>query len=99
MEVLLLSFLDLRDVPFVMHACSEECQKVVYEKYVSLQTQLQQKIDKEYEETVRQAHNLAREGAVDISPERINAPEGQVATYVPTYRYRASRRRKKCAVM
>ena len=100
-----MSFLELRDVPFLLHACSEQCQEAIKNKFIKRNKELQQKLDEDYEQSIRQAHKLVDENKVDISPDNINVPENQVNHFAPTYNYRASnysrraRRRRGCVVM
>ena len=108
--MMLLRFVDLRDVPVELHACSEKCQQEVVEQFKQLQTETQQQIDREYAETVRRANKNAH--TVDISPERINAPSDLVSNFNPSIQFRTAdwararernrrrnRSRKKCAIM
>lgn len=108
MDVMLLKFVDLRDVPFRLHACSEECKEAIVTEYTAVQKQLQQELDSEYEQQVKEAHRLMESGAVDISPEAINVPSNLVDHFVaPDYRAsvrfgqsrRSRRRRKRCSIM
>lgn len=111
-QVMLVSFLELRDVPFILHACSELCQETIKVNLVKQNQELQRKLDEEYEKSIQDAQKLVDENKVDISPATINAPEGQVYHFTdPNYRasdlvhslrarQRAThRRRKKCIVM
>ncbi len=105
MDVLLLSFLELRDVPFRLHACSELCQTAIKGKYTDVQKELQRKMDAGYKDMVKNAHRLVKASAIDISPETINAPSSEVSPFAPMYTYRAShfnarrRRKQRCAIM
>jgi len=104
-EVMLVSFLELRDVPFVLHACSAQCQEVIKDKFIRRNKELQRKLDEDYEKSIRQAQKLVDENKVNISPDNLNVPENEVAHFAPTYNYRASnisrraRRRRGCIVM
>lgn len=105
---MLVSFLGLRDVPFILHACSELCQETIKVTLVKRNQELQRNLDEEYEKSIQHAQKLVNENEIDISPETINAPENQVFQFIPYKGYRASdysqprrarRRRKKCIVM
>ena len=107
-QVMLVSFLGLRDVPFILHACSELCQETIKVNLVKRNQELQRNLDEEYEKSIQHAQKLVNENEIDISPETINAPENQVFHYtLPYNNYRASdysqsrraRRLKKCIVM
>lgn len=106
-QVMLVSFLGLRDVPFILHACSELCQETIKVTLVKRNQELQRNLDEEYEKSIQHAQKLVNENEIDISPETINAPENQVFQFIPYNGYRASdysqprraRRRKKCIVM
>lgn len=109
-QVMLVSFLGLRDVPFILHACSELCQETIKVNLVKQNQELQRKLDEEYEKSIQDAQKLVDDNKVDISPDTINAPEGQVSHFTdPNYRAsdiihslrtrQRARRRKKCIVM
>ena len=72
--------------------------------------ELQRKLDEEYEKSIQDAQKLVDDNKVDISPDTINAPEGQVSHFTdPNYRAsdiihslrtrQRARRRKRCIVM
>ena len=57
---MLLQYLDLRYVPFKFSACSSECQAATLQHYRDVQTQMQADIDREYEDSVKQAERQAK---------------------------------------
>lgn len=112
---MLLRFVGLRHVPFTFYACSEECKQGITSDYSTIQKQLQEQIDREYQEEVRTAEEFVKRGGkVDISQETINAPEVSVCHFVaPAWRAngwtdsmsrrfcrsRRRRRRRMCSIM
>ena len=89
---------------FLLHACSKNCQDMVSKEYGDKNVRLQKEADEKYERSIKEAQRLVNNNSVDISPQTINAPEGQVQQFVPQwprgapYR-RNNRRRHKCAIM
>ena len=89
-EVMLLRYLDLNHVPFRFDACSDQCQAAILQHYRELQTELQNTLDKEYADTIKQANKLVRNDEVDISTNAVGAPPP---------RRRRRRGRLMCAIM
>ena len=102
--VLLVTFCQLSGVPFLICACSQECQKAVAKKYGEMNIELQKQLDKEYEQMVKEANAYAKHNDVDITS--LNVPESQISMFAPygyTLNYsntqRRRRHRKKCSIM
>ena len=109
--VLLVTFCQLSGVPFLICACSQDCQKAIAKKYGDMNIELQKKLDREYEQMVKEANAFAKHGDVDITS--LNMPELQVSTVTPRWAngYGSSynhlhniqqhrrRHRKKCSIM
>ena len=85
---MLLRILDLRFVPVLLTTCSVECQSAVLQHYRTLQVQTQADIDREYEESVRQAQTEATGcgRGTDTRTPRVRHP-------------RVASRRHKCIIM
>lgn len=98
MEVMLLRYLDLNHVPFRFEACSDQCQAAILQHYREVQTELQNTLDKEYADTIKEANKQAKNNDVDISPNTTGAPAG---SYYHFTQHRAARRRRRlmCALM
>ena len=102
MDVMLVRYLDLRFVPVQFSTCSDSCQAAVLQHYRKLQTQTQADLDREYENSVKQADRLAKSSDVDISTSRTGVQAHQIEHYnASLYPYRNvnTRRRRKCAIM
>ena len=109
--VLLVTFCELSGVPFLICACSQECQKAVATKYGDMNIELQKRLDLEYEKMVKEANASAKHGDVDITS--LNVPEMEITTFNPrwangygsSYTHllvqtpRRRRHRKKCSIM
>ena len=110
--VLLVTFCELSGVPFLICACSQECQKAISQKYGDMNIELQKQLDLEYERMVKEANALAKHGDVDITS--LNVPDVQISTvthrwangYGSSYNYphlythqHRRRHRKKCSIM
>ena len=107
--VLLVTFCQLSGVPFLICACSQECQKAIAQKYGDMNIELQKQLDLEYERMVKEAN---KHGDVDITS--LNMPDVQISTVAPRWAngYGSSynhlhlytqqhrrRHRKKCSIM
>ena len=111
MAVLLVTFCQLSGVPFLICACSQECQKAIAKKYGEMNIELQKQLDLEYEQMVKEANAYAKHNDVDITS--LNVPESQIEKFEPrlphgygstNYRFNTQRRRrqrfkKKCSIM
>jgi hypothetical protein len=111
--VLLVTFCELSGVPFLICACSQECQKAIAKKYGDLNIELQKQLDLEYERMVKEANAFAKHGDVDITS--LNVPGIQISTAGPrwangygssythlhmhTQQHGRRRHRKKCSIM
>ena len=100
---MLVRYLDLRFVPIQFTACSEECQRAILQHYQELQTQTQAELDREYEESTKQAQKMAKKQDVDISTGTLGVPENHISYFVPgstpRIAYTIAHRRRKCAIM
>ena len=97
MNVMLLRYLDLRLVPVQFNACSAECQSQVLQHYRQLQTQTQTDMDREYEESIREAEIQASRGALGTRGGSNTAvPQSRS---VPHSRNSRRRRKPKCSIM
>ena len=112
--VLLVTFCELSGVPFLICACSQECQKAVAKKYGDMNIELQKQLDQEYEQMVKEANIFAKHNDVGITS--LNVPDSQISTpqftprwangYGSSYNhllqphaYTRRRHRKKCSIM
>ena len=112
--VLLVTFCELSGVPFLICACSQECQKAISQKYGDMNIELQKQLDLEYERMVKEANTLAKHGDVDITSLNVPDMDVQISTvthrwangYGSSYNYphlythqHRRRHRKKCSIM
>lgn len=99
----MLRYLDLNHVPFRFDACSDQCQAAILQHYRELQTELQNTLDKEYADTIKQANKLVKNDEVDISMNTTGAPPEAVYPYRFIQPRAAPRRRRRgrlmCSVM
>ena len=107
--VLLVTFCQLSGVPFLICACSQDCQKAVAKKYGDMNIELQKQLDREYEQMVKEANAFAKHSDVDITS--LNVPESQISTFTPRWangygssythllQQHRQRYRKKCSIM
>ena len=84
-EVLLVTFMELSGVPFLLKGCSEACQNELMERYGQKNIELQEKLDSEYDESIRQAQREMGTEVYVPRPQR--------------HRTRTTRRRKRCSIM
>lgn len=104
--VLLVTFCELSGVPFLVCACSQECQEVIAKKFGERNIELQKQLDLDYKEMIKEAVAYANNNEVDISS---NVPEAEISAFTPYGYFRASnfqppgrhrrRHRKKCTIM
>lgn len=92
-EVLLVTFAELSGVPFLLNACNETCQNKLMETYGQMNMDLQERLDKEYDEKIKQAH---REMGTDAPVPR---PQNSHRRKYRTHRYTVTPRRKRCSIM
>ena len=89
-DVMLLRYLELRFVPVQFAACSEECQMAVLQYYRQHQAKTQIDLDREYEESIKQALKQAKSsGAVIVSEDKMRFSSGRTNPC----------RRHKCSIM
>ena len=91
MDVMLLRYLDLRLVPVKFPTCSLECQFAVLQHYRQLQSQTQADMDREYEESMRQAEREAN----GTTP----ASKTSARTLHTSARHGRRKTMKKCSIM
>ena len=105
MQFLLVSFCELKGVPFTVHTCSMKCQDEAKTFYNKINDEMQKIEDQQYSDTIKRAQKMVDSDKVDISTNAINAPEGQVDRFNPLIsNWRASdhrqrHRRRKCVIM
>lgn len=103
-DVMLLRYLDLRFVPVRFTTCSEKCQAAVLQYYRELQTQTQADLDREYENTMKEAQREAKKSDVDISAATLGVPEDHIDYFVWNQHMLPRphihvRRKRKCTIM
>ena len=86
--MLLVTFAELSGVPFLFHACNESCQTKLMEMYGQKNIDLQEKIDTDYEESIKQA---LREAGEEPLPQQIKHHNRR--------HHRYHNRRKRCSIM
>jgi TRAP-type C4-dicarboxylate transport system substrate-binding protein len=92
-EVLLVTFVELSGVPFLLKACSENCQTKLMEMYGQKNVELQEKLDSEYDESIRQA--LKEQGMEVSTPQ----PQHRHRSRRRHHQTHSTRRRKRCSIM
>lgn len=108
MAVLLVTFCRLSSVPFLICACSQDCQNAIAAKFGKRNIELQKQLDLEYELMIKQALKDANNSETDISS---NELEYEISKFTPRLPYgygssnyqfpgqRRRRHRKKCSIM
>lgn len=86
-EVMLVTFMELSGVPFYLKGCSEACQNELMKTYGQKNIELQEKLDSEYDESIRQVQKEM--GMEDCYVPRPHQHHGR----------RTTRRRKRCSIM
>ena len=81
---MLVTFCELSGVPFLICACSKECQKVIADKFSKMNIELQQKMDEDYKQMIAQAASDAKKKDIDIS---FNVPESELGSFTPRLPY------------
>ena len=106
--VLLVTFCSLSGVPFLICACSKDCQNAIATKFGKRNIELQKQLDLEYELMMKQAVKDANKGEVDISSNELEYEPSEFTPRLPygygssDYRFPRQRRRrhgKKCSIM
>ena len=105
MAVLLVTFCELSGVPFLICACSKDCQTAIAHKYGERNIELQKELDLEYEKMMEEANSNADKNDIDLT---LNVPQSERGSFTPRLphgwaesgRTRQRRRhRKKCSIM
>lgn len=100
--VLLVTFRELSGVPFLICACSKECQEAIAKKFGEKNIELQKQLDLEYEQMTKRA--IANSSCTEVDTS-MNVPESEVSNFTPRLPYgwgesgRRRRHKKKCTIM
>lgn len=86
-------------MPFLLHACSKNCQEKLAEEYGELNITLQRELDAQYEESIKLAEKQVKEGKVDLGLKPVAYdPPAPWNHMPPAHRYIVPRR-KRCSIM
>ena len=106
--VLLVTFCSLSGVPFLICACSQDCQNAIAAKFGKRNIELQKQLDLEYDLMIKQALKDANNSDMEISSNELDYETSKFTPRLPygygssSYQFPGQRRRrdrKKCSIM